>query len=74
MALRPHADTPEAVEFLWTSDQPDAKSPDNTQQSQRHPTSRRDSNPQSPVSKRPQTDALDGAVTGTDINILEYGI
>jgi len=33
-ASRPHADTPEAVGLLWTSDQPDAENSDNTQHSQ----------------------------------------
>jgi len=74
-ALRLHADTPEAVVLLWTSDQPDTKNSDNTQQSQTK-TSILPAGiePAIPASKRPQTHALDGAATGTDTNILEYGI
>ena len=70
-ASRPH--TPEAVGLLWTSDQPGAENSDNTPKRQR-------SMPQAgieiaiPASERPHTRSLDGAATGTGINILEYGI
>ena len=48
-ASRSHPDTPQSVEFLWTSDQPDAEtstSQHTTLTSDRNPCCRRDSNPQ----------------------------
>jgi hypothetical protein len=51
------------VGLLWTSDHPDA--PDNTQQSeQTNIHAPVGFEPTIPVSERPQTHALDGAVTG----------
>ena len=63
-ASRSHTDTPHCVGLLWTSDQPDAESSDNTQcnthnkQISMLPAG---FEPAVPTSERPQTQDLDGA-------------
>jgi hypothetical protein len=66
-ASRSHSDTPHMVGLLWTSNQPDAETslPDTKQHSKdRHPCSRRDSNPQSQKACGKQNHVLDRAATG----------
>jgi len=60
---RSHTKTQHSVGFLWTSDQPDAVTSDNTQHSQQtsiHPVGFESA---IPASERPQTHALDRAAT-----------
>ena len=65
-ASRSHSDTPHSVGLLWTSDQPDAETSDNTQHSQETDihVARAEFEPAIPASERPQTHALDRAATG----------
>ena len=58
--LHDHTHTPHSAGLLWTSDQPDAETSDNTQQSQqnKHSCPRRDSNPQSEKASGRKTHAL----------------
>jgi hypothetical protein len=51
----------QSVGFLWTSDQPDAETSDNTQHSQQ--TSMHAAGFESPISERPQTHTLDRVAT-----------
>ena len=62
---RSHSDTPQSVELLWPSDQPDAETfPDNTQHSRQ--TSKPPSGFESaiPAGQRPQINLLDRAAIG----------
>ena len=67
-----HSDTPHSVGLLWTSDQAGAENTTwqhTTLTADRHSSPRRDSNPQSQQSERPQTYALDRAAMGSARNI-----
>jgi len=67
-ASRDHTqDTSHSLRILWTRNRPVAEIStwkDKILKRDRRPWSRRDSNPQSQKSKRPQTLTLDGASTG----------
>jgi hypothetical protein len=72
-ASRSHSDTPHWLGLLWTSNQPDAETSDNTQHSQEtdnHVPTGFEST--IPASERPQTNALDRAATGIIINLYCY--
>jgi len=56
--------TPHSVGFLWTSDQPEAETSDNTQHSQETFMPLAGFEPTIPASERPQTHDLDSAIIG----------
>ena len=66
---RSHSDTPQSVGLFWTNDRPTQRHlPDNTQHTRQASMPPTGFELTIPVSKRPQTHALDRAATGIGSN------
>ena len=68
----PQSDTPHSVDILWTSDQPDAETSTWQHTTDKTSPSPAGFEPAIPISERPQTHALDRAVTGTGRALLFF--